>query len=84
MRTPYFRYIAWVEFDKVTLQPVNLSAPFLDEELYDHRKEILQDFTHRETTNVVKRPDFEANLKKLRERMLDFLKNEVIYKKGEI
>ena len=82
MRTPYFRYVAWVEFDKYHMKPVHLvnsSSFFLDEELYDHRKESLEDFTHREIVNVARRVEYQPNIMKLRERMFEFLSKEVVY-----
>ena len=79
MRTPYFRYIAYILFDKVANRPKNLNDPIFLEELYDHRNETLQDFTHRELMNVARRHEFEENLMKLRERLILYLKNEVYY-----
>ena len=66
-----FRYVAWVYFDKKKKIP-KLKEDLLDEELYDHRKESLEDYTHRETVNVAKRPEFKDVIVRLRDR---FLKN---------
>ena len=82
MRTPYFRYVVWVEFDKYHMKPVHLmnsSSFMLDEELYDHRKEMLGDFTHREVVNVARKEEYWPNLLRLRERMFEFLSKEVVY-----
>lgn len=73
------RYVAWVHFDKIRRRPTNLNDALLDEELYDHRKETLGDYTHRETVNVARRPEFGENIAKLRDRLMDYLRNEVVF-----
>jgi hypothetical protein len=73
MRTPDWRYTAYLHFDKKRLLPL-YDKPIFDEELYDHRFEKLGDFTHRETMNVISNSEFESVIVGLREKLLTFLK----------
>lgn len=82
MRTPYFRYVAYILFDKVTKRPKNFNDPIFLEELYDHRNESLRDFTHREVVNVVRRQEYGENLLKLRDRLISYLKDDVYYNRN--
>jgi hypothetical protein len=79
MRTMHFRYTAWIHFDRKTMLP-DLSTPPLDEELYDHRNELLSDFTHRETFNLARKSGSESILLNLRYQLIDFLRNNVVYR----
>jgi hypothetical protein len=45
-----------------------LHEPLLEEELYDHRRETLADFSHRETVNVAKRVEFAETIARMRDR----------------
>lgn len=80
MRTEEFRYTSWMLFDPMALQPVweRQAAP-LFEELYDHRDERLEDFTHRETRNVAGDSSFTSHLLSMRRRMSQFLRYHVVY-----
>jgi hypothetical protein len=78
MRTPDWRYTAYLHFDKKRLLPL-YDKPIFDEELYDHRFEKLGDFTHRETMNVISNSEFESVIVGLREKLLTFLKSEIDY-----
>jgi hypothetical protein len=79
MRTNEYRYNAWLRMDTTKMIP-NWDLPPLEEDLFDHRNETLADFTHQETSSIAKRPGFETIVLELREKLVNFLKNEVVYR----
>ena len=74
-----FRYTVWLHWDRVLNVP-QLSVPVHAEELYDHRDETLQNFTHLELVNLVQRPEFREVAKKLRGKAFQFLRDEVKFR----
>ena len=50
-------------------------------ELYDHRNEGIGDLGKRETVNLSRKPGHEDVIMRLRQKLVDFLKNNVIYNK---
>lgn len=77
MRTKDFRYTAWLRMDRKKMQPMWDSPP-LEEDLFDHRNETLADFTHRETRNIA--GGNTAIVMELREKLVSFLKTDVVYR----
>lgn len=74
-----FRYTCWRHWDRVRNVPDLSLAPYA-EELYDHRHETLQNFTHLELANLVQRPEFREVAARLRSRALLFLQKEVKFR----
>lgn len=83
MRTMEFRYTIWFHFNRVQAVPIMDIAPFA-EELYDHRGETLEDFTHLETVNLVtshsKAKAFQSTVATLREQLIAFIRQKVIFR----
>ena len=79
LRTPEFRYTAWFHFNRPKALPLVDVAPFA-EELYDHRGETLQDFTHQETINLAHKSGFDSTKKGLYEQLVSFIRKEVIFR----
>ena len=78
MRTPYFRYIAYVH----TLRPHRLpqfDKPLYSEELYDHRNDLESDLGKKELQNLAIDPQYRGILKQHRAELLSFLYNEVVF-----
>ena len=75
-RSAAFRYTLWLHWDRVRNLPELLVPPYA-EELYDHRRETLQNFTHLELLNLVHRPDFGEVARKLKAKALHFLEHDV-------
>lgn len=74
-----FRYTIWLHWDRVKNMPQLLVPPYA-EELYDHRGETLENFTHLELVNLIYRPDFKEAAEKLKFKALSFLKNDVKFR----
>ena len=72
-----------MHFDKAKLIPL-FDQPIYDEELYDHKNEKLEDFTHREIVNLITNPDCKKTADKLREKLITFLKEEIVYNAHDI
>jgi hypothetical protein len=70
LRTPAFKYIAFLHYN-MTSGRVNAEWPPFWRELYDHRNETLQDFTHLETANVVKK--YPQVVLALHRKLVDFV-----------
>jgi hypothetical protein len=79
MRTNDYRYTAWIRMDAETMKPM-WDLPPLEEDLFDHRNETLADFTHQETSNIAKRPGNDQIVQAFREKLMKFLKTEVVYR----
>lgn len=78
MRTPHFRYIAYVH----TLRPHRLpqfDKPLYSEELYDHRNDLESDLGKKELQNLAIDPQYRDILKKHRTELMSFLYNEVVF-----
>ena len=73
------RYTIWLHWDRVKNLP-QLSVPPFAEELYDHRGETLQNFTHLEMVNVVHKPEFADMARRLKARAIRFLERDVKFK----
>jgi len=78
MRTVDFRYTAWLPFNR-SIMAVSWDEPVYEEELYDHRGERPEDFTHLEVVNEARNPDFAKQLLKARRKLLDFLKKNLVF-----
>lgn len=79
MRTSQWRYSGWFPYDRPRCVPL-LDRPPLFQELYDHQHETLADFTHRETVNVADLPESQTTVDRLREALVHFVKNKVIFR----
>jgi len=77
-RSAEFRYTLWLHFDRVKNIP-EYGAPPYAEELYDHRGEMLSNFTHMELVNVVKHPDYLTIAQNLKAKALHFIQHEVVF-----
>ena len=79
LRTPTYRYTAWYLFDREKAQP-KIDEPPFEEEFYDHRNETLEDFTHREYSNLVFKPSVQHVVKRAREQLTSFIRTEVVFR----
>ena len=79
LRTSEFRYTAWFHYNRPKAIPLLDVTPFA-EELYDHRGETLQDFTHQETINIIHKPNYESTKKALRDQLVNFIRTNVIFR----
>lgn len=79
MRTLEYRYTAWVHFDRVNVVPL-LDIPPYFEELYDHRGETPDDYTHLEIVNLVSKGGYEAVVLRHRDSLMDFVKKGILFK----
>lgn len=79
MRTLDYRYNAWFHLNLQTMTP-QLDVPPFNEELYDHRGETPQDFTHLELVNLVHRPGFETVVTSQRQKLIDFIKKNIVFR----
>jgi hypothetical protein len=81
-RTSDFRYNVYYHFDRVNNVPLYTQPPYA-EELYDHRGEVLSNFTHLELANllVTGRQQESVGLiaAKMRQMALQFLQQEVVF-----
>jgi len=78
MRTADYRYTVWLPFDRAVMA-VDWDAPVFEEELYDHRGETLEDYTHQELVNVAKKPSFLKVVTSLRTQLLAYLRANIIF-----
>ena len=79
LRYAVARYTIWLHWDRVKNVP-QLTAPPFAEELYDHRGETLQNFTHLELENVIHRPEFADVARKFKAKALHFLEHDVQFR----
>lgn len=82
LRTPDFKYVEYFRFNRSSWRVLLGPEPFAPglQELYDHRDEQLRDFTHRETVNLVRRPAFAEEVKRLRQQLINFLNSTVAFR----
>jgi hypothetical protein len=73
------RYTIWLHWDRVKNVP-QLSVPPFAQELYDHRGESLQNFTHLELANLAHRPEFAEVAQRYRAQALHFLQHRVQFR----
>ena len=80
MRTQSYRYTLWVPFGKETVRPNwTLATEFVQEELYDHFREMPSDFTRKELVNLAGNELYVSVKEGLRERLMTFIKEELIF-----
>jgi hypothetical protein len=79
MRTLDYRYTAWLHFNRTGMIPYFDLQPFT-EELYDHRREIPEDFTHLELVNLAKDTRYEDARYSLYLKLITYLKNNIVYR----
>ena len=80
LRTSQYRYTLWVPFDKTVIQPNwTLAITINQEELYDHRNERPEDFTHREVVNLSNDPNFKILKDELRDKLVALIQNEFVF-----
>jgi len=79
LRYAVARYTIWLHWDRVKNVP-QLTLPPFAEELYDHRGETLQNFTHLELTNLVHRPEFAEVARRFKAKALHFLEHDVKFR----
>ena len=84
MRTPDYRYTAYFHYNKTsflgTVQ-VDLNLLPYAQELFDHKNETLQDFTHRETLNLANKPAYAIIVNSLRTKLVNFIRKEAVFHK---
>lgn len=78
VRTNDFRYNAWFHFNRKRKVPLLDVTPFA-EELYDHRGEVPQDYTHLEIVNLVNKGGFEREVLRYRERLIAFIRSNIAF-----
>jgi hypothetical protein len=78
-RSTEYRYNIWFLFDKRQNKPILSSDPLM-EELYDHRHEVLENYTYMELNNIAKLPEFKSVLDDLREKYWNYLKTKIVFK----
>lgn len=76
MRTPEYRYTVYFHFNRTTQLP-ELEVPPFEEELYDHKNETLQDFTHREIYNLGVKASYGPIMDNLRAKLVKFIRESV-------
>lgn len=83
IRTPGYRYTAYFHYNKTSFLgkqvQVDLSQPPFQQELYDHKNETLQDFTHRETVNLAYKLAYVNIVSFLKEKIIRFIRREAIF-----
>lgn len=79
MRTLEFRYTAWFHYNRARCIPI-LDVPPFEEELYDHRRETLSDYTHLEVKNIALVPALETIRRNIREDVILFIKKQVVFR----
>lgn len=77
-RTQDYRYNVYFHFDRINNIPLYNQPPYA-EELYDHRGEVLSNFTHLELVNLIGRQDAVPIARKMRQMALQFLQQEVVF-----
>eukprot|EP01041_Mallomonas_annulata_P000740 gene740-1419_t len=78
MRTIDFRYTAWLYFNRTSMSTIFDNQPF-EEELYDHRKEKPDDFTHLELINLANSMGYREIAFSLKEKLVSFLKANIVF-----
>lgn len=79
MRTLEYRYTAYYPYPRNIGRPNISSIPY-EEELYDHKNETLNDFTHRELQNLAYRSVYATVVHHFRQKLAQFIYN--VYKKN--
>ena len=85
MRTSDYRYTAYFHYNKTSfLGTVQVDVDRLpyQQELFDHKNETLQDFTHRETLNLANKPAYSIVVSTLRNKLIHFIKSEAVFHKN--
>lgn len=77
-RTSDYRYNVFYHFDRINNIPLYNNPPYA-EELYDHRGEVLSNFTHLELVNLIGRVEFGSVAANMRQMALQFLQREVVF-----
>lgn len=77
-RSSDYRYTIWLHFDRVKNIP-QFGAPPYAEELYDHRNEVLSNFTYLEYHNLINRPQFATVAANMKQWALHYLQTNVLY-----
>jgi hypothetical protein len=77
LRTPEWKLITFLHYN-MTSGKVNTAWPAFWSELYDHRNETLQDFTHLETVNIAK--EMPNVVEELRRKLVDYLTTSVVFR----
>jgi hypothetical protein len=86
MRTLDYRYTAYYPYNRTTHRPdlsqktapsgtsteLPVTIPY-EEELFDHKNESLNDFTHRETLNLAYRPAYAVVIAHFRSKLAEFV-----------
>ena len=85
IRTNGWRYNAYFPFDKklhipVLSEDIGNTERVYAQELYDHRGETLEDFTHAELFNVVTQTKYKNVTKVLHHKLVKFLETEVVHR----
>ena len=78
LRTPEYKYIAYFYLNRTTFN-VDLDKLPYQQELYDHKNETLNDFTHRELINLAFRSSYIVIVKQLKAKLINFIKNNIIF-----
>ena len=85
MRTPDYRYTAYFHYNKTSFLGrqvrVDVSQLPFQQELYDHKNETLQDFTHRETVNLAYKVAYSGIVSQLRQKIIRFIQSEAVFHK---
>jgi len=79
MRTLEYRYTAYYPYPRNIGRPNISSIPY-EEELYDHKNETLNDFTHRELQNLAYRSVYATVVHHFRQKLAQFIYN--VYKRN--
>jgi hypothetical protein len=77
-RSSDYRYTIWLHFDREKNIP-QFGAPPYAEELYDHRNEVLSNFTYLEYHNLINRPQFTTVAANMKQWALHYLQTNVLY-----
>ena len=80
MRTPEYRYTAYLRFDRTLQLPDVESLPY-EEELFDHKNGTMLDFTHREIHNLAYRSAFGIVVARLRTQLIEEVVKPLFRKK---
>lgn len=82
LRTPDYRYTAYFHYNKTSFlgrAQVNVDRMPFQHELFEHKNETLEDFTHREFINLANKPNYAIVVKSLRSKLVDFIMNEAVF-----
>ena len=78
MRTLDFRYTAWLHFNRTRMM-TNWDLHPYEEELYDHRRERAEDFTHLELDNLASLESYRDIVNSLRGKLLTYLRSTIVF-----